>query len=82
MADYVQNMIDRYKAMDPSYGSQRHQQQFIEYVRELENRAPCQRDHSNDTPPEHRYTGTDSEACYPEKLRKEVSAAIGRKLIN
>lgn len=70
MIDFVKAMIDRYRAIDPNYGSQQHQLDFIARCEELQRRAPCLKDHSNDTPPEHRYSGKD--ACYSTEVRNEV----------
>lgn len=70
MTDFVKNLFDRYRSIDPNYGSQDHQRAFIERCEELQRIAPCSKDHSQDDPPEHRYSGND--ACYPENAVRAV----------
>ena len=46
--DYVQKMIDRLKREDPSYGSQKHQVDFVERCYEMQRLEPCARHHPDD----------------------------------
>lgn len=47
------------RSVDPDYGSQSHQREFLARMARAQELAPCARDHSEDTPPTH------VTKCYP-----------------
>lgn len=52
-------ILDHMRSIDPSYGSQEHQRQFLERMERAQQLNPCMKDHSGDDPPTH------VTKCYP-----------------
>lgn len=52
-------LIDYMRSLDPTYGNQKHQRDFIARMDRAQELNPCTLDHSGDDPPTH------VTRCYP-----------------
>jgi hypothetical protein len=52
---------ERLRSVDPNYGSQQHQRDFIARMDEVQRRAPCAKDHEH------------APSCYPDTVMRAVS---------
>lgn len=61
------------RSIDPEYGSQAHQREFLARMARAEAAHPCTRDHSGDKPPTHRA------ACYRTPRGRALPAPTPEK---
>ncbi len=53
------HLLDYLRRIQPTYGSEKHQQAFLARMERAQELHPCSKDHAGDTPPTHTHR------CYP-----------------
>jgi len=52
-------ILDYYRLIDPLYGNQAHQREFVHRMDRAQDLHPCTKEHAGENPPTH------SHLCYP-----------------